>query len=351
MSYIYFENKTKEKPNKVIPYSNIISKFVNENDKNPMYLFRIKINTMELINTIDSNNSLINLILAVKFLSFSVIKFECDYYAYQKKIEINNEKSIFFEYKNLYELRELLRNKPLYLILIDKNSKRIICSTNLNIGLFSQDFFLNYDIGEIPPPPYKKEIFFFNNNIPICKSEISILIRREYYEYENHYKQNNLFNLHIPVQSISDKKLLIPSYFLSEKQEEKVNNDEKINFDIELNNKKKKDLNDDNFDIFKKPKFTPQPIYYHHKYKRNPDIFDDKGFSSLINEIKLNIPTNDTLSIDKNEDSNKNNKLYIKIPPRFPEDKIEKNLEEKNPEIINYDELMRKTYQGLYKNK
>ena len=58
MSYIYFENKAKEKPNKVIPYSNIISKFVNENDKNPMYLFRIKINAMEIINIIDSNSKI-----------------------------------------------------------------------------------------------------------------------------------------------------------------------------------------------------------------------------------------------------------------------------------------------------
>ena len=49
--------------------------------------------------------------------------------------------------------------------------------------------------------------------------------------------------------------------------------------------------------------------------------------------LKLNVPTNDTLSVDKNEDSNKNNKLYIKIPPRFPEDKIEKNLENRFGEV------------------
>ena len=52
-------------------------------------------------------------------------------------------------------------------------------------------FFLNYKINEIPPPVYKKEIYSLNNNIPICKGEIPLLIKREYYEYDEHYEKDN----------------------------------------------------------------------------------------------------------------------------------------------------------------
>jgi len=349
MSYFYYENKKADpdNPNKIIPYSNIIAKFGNKNDNIPMYLFRIKINSFQIINQINTELPLLNCILAVKFLSFSVIKFECNYYAYQKKIEINNEKNIFFEYQNSYELRELIRNKPLYIILIDKNTKQIICSTNINISLFSQDFFLNYKNNEIPPPAYKKEIYLLNNNIPICKGEISLLIRREYYEFNNNeYNENdNLIKLNIPVQSISDKKILIPSYFLSDnnKNKKEINN-EKINFDIEKTNIKiNKINNNDNFNIFEFPQYNPSPIYYYHDYKVNPDIYNDNTFSSLANEIKNSIP----IFENKDKEKEKNNKLYIKIPPRFPKEKIEINLSKNDFDVINYDELMKKTFQNI----
>ena len=348
MSYFCYQNKKADpdNPNKIIPYSNIIAKFVNKNDNKPMYLFRIKIKSFQIINQINTELPLINCILAVKFLSFSVIKFECNYYAYQKNIKINNEKNIFFEYQNSYELRELLRNKPLYILLINNNTKQIICSTNLNISLFSQDFFLNYKINEIPPPAYKKEIYLLNNSIPICKGEISLLIRREYYEYDEHYEEDNLFTLNIPVQSISDKKILIPSYFLSENNKQKEINNEIINFDIEKINIKQKEINNnDNFNIFELPKYTPSPIYYYHDYKENPDIYNDNTFSSLANEIKNAIPTFEK----KIKEKEKDNILYIEIPPRFPKEKIEINLTNKEPDVINYDELMKKTFNNIYK--
>ena len=86
MSYFCYQNKKADpdNPNKIIPYSNIIAKFVNKNDNKPMYLFRIKIKSFQIINQINTELPLINCILAVKFLSFSVIKFECNYYTYQK---------------------------------------------------------------------------------------------------------------------------------------------------------------------------------------------------------------------------------------------------------------------------
>ena len=348
MSYFCYQNKKAEpdNPNKIIPYSNIIAKFVNKNDNKPMYLFRIKIKSFQIINQINTELPLINCILAVKFLSFSVIKFECNYYAYQKNIKINNEKNIFFEYQNSYELRELLRNKPLYILLINKNTKQIICSTNLNISLFSQDFFLNYKINEIPPPAYKKEIYLLGGGIPICKGEISLLIRREYYEYDEHYEEDNLFTLNIPVQSISDKKILIPSYFLSENNKQKEINNEIINFDIEKINIKQKEINNnDNFNIFEFPKYNPSPIYYYHDYKVNPDIYNDNTFSSLANEIKNAIPTFEK----KIKEKEKDNILYIEIPPRFPKEKIEINLTNKETDVINYDELMKKTFNNIYK--
>ena len=45
----------------------------------------------------------------------------------------------------------------------------------------------------------------------------------------------------------------------------------------------------------------------------------------------------------------KDNKLYIEIPPRFPKDKIEINLTNKETDVINYDELMKKTFNNIYK--
>ena len=71
---------------------------MNKNDNKPIYLFRIKINFFQIIYQINTELPLINCILEVKFLAFSVIKFECNYYTYQKKIKINNEKNIFFEF-------------------------------------------------------------------------------------------------------------------------------------------------------------------------------------------------------------------------------------------------------------
>ena len=57
---------------------------MNKNDNKPIYLFRIKINSFQIIYQINTELPLINCILEVKFLSFSVIKFECNYYTYQK---------------------------------------------------------------------------------------------------------------------------------------------------------------------------------------------------------------------------------------------------------------------------
>ena len=113
-------------------------------------------------------------------------------------------------------------------------------------------------------------------------------------------------------------------------------NNEKINFDIEKTNIKiNKINNNDNFNIFEFPKYNPYPV--------NPDIYNDNTFSSLANEIKNSIP----IFENKDKEKEKNNKLYIKIPPRFPKEKIEINSSKNDFDVINYDELMKKTFQNI----
>ena len=49
------------------------------------------------------------------------------------------------------------------------------------------------------------------------------------------------------------------------------------------------------------------------------------------------------IKLKKKEDNN----LYIEIPPRFPNERIEINLPKKYF-VIYYDELMKKTFQNIY---
>ncbi len=65
----------------------------------------------------------------------------------------------------------------------------------------------------------------------------------------------------------------------------------------------------------------------------------------MANEIKNAIPTFEK----KIKEKEKDNILYIEIPPRFPKEKIEINLTNKETDVINYDELMKKTFNNIYK--
>ena len=77
----------------------------------------------------------------------------------KKNIEINQEKNIYFEINNLKQLIYLIKETPLYILLLDNNSKKIICSTKLNLELFANEKFLNYEYKR--PEIRKKSLFLF----------------------------------------------------------------------------------------------------------------------------------------------------------------------------------------------
>ena len=145
-----------------INYKQILS-LINNNNNNlttNLYLFYIKIGKNYLKKKIaDNNSTFFNFTLAVKFFSFSILKSKYDFYSYQKSIEINQEKNLYFEINNLKQLIYLIKETPLYILLLDNNSKKIICSTKLNIELFVNKKFLNYE-QEYKPPEIRIKTFF-----------------------------------------------------------------------------------------------------------------------------------------------------------------------------------------------
>ena len=119
MSYINFTNNNNVKINDTINYNQILS-LINNNNNNlttNLYLFHIKIGNILFKKISDNNSTFFNFTLAVKFLSFPTLKFNCDFYSYQKRIEINQEKNLYFENNNLKQLTYLIKETPLYILL------------------------------------------------------------------------------------------------------------------------------------------------------------------------------------------------------------------------------------------
>ena len=355
MSYINFTNNNNVKINDTINYNQILS-LINNNNNNlttNLYLFHIKIGNILFKKISDNNSTFFNFTLAVKFLSFPTLKFNCDFYSYQKRIEINQEKNLYFENNNLKQLTYLIKETPLYILLLDNNSKKIICSTKLNIELFANEKFLNYGQEFKPPEVRKKTLFLFEPKFKeaIANIEISLLISRQYLDKkEKNYKNKNYKDLINPIQIsnpqiyIVEPKVIIPEVFLNNIYDE---NKKEKKFDFNINNEYKKYLknqfqtqDDNNFDLnnFINQKYynQPKPIFLHH-FSNDENNYDN-NFNNELND--------DESSEEKNVIYKKADKLYIDVPGKFPKE-IDEIIEEKNLNIINYDKLMKDTYSKI----
>ena len=350
MSYIYFTNNKIINKNEKINYNQILN-LINNNNNNlnsPLFLFHIKIGNIIFKKLIDYNSTFFNFTLAVKFLNFPTLKFNCDFYSYQKRIEINQEKNLYFEFNNIDQLIYLIKETPLYIILLDNYSKKIICSTKLNIELFAKEKFLNYGKEFEPPFPRKKTLFLFEPKFKevIANIEITLLINRQYLEKKDkNYKKNfkdfiNPIQIPNPQIYIVEPKVIIPEVFLNNIYDE---NKKEKKFDFEIyNNEYKKYLkkqisnqDDDDINFITQNNNQPKPIFLHH-------FSNEENNNNFIDE-------NDDSNDEKNVIYKKADKLYIDIPGEFPK-KIDEIIEEKDLNIINYDKLMKETYSKIKLN-
>ena len=348
MSNINFKNNINTSNNDKINYNQILT-LINNNNKNlnsPLFLFHIKIGNIIFKKLLENNSTFFNFTLAVKFLNFPTLKFNCDFYSYQKRIEINQEKNLYFEFNNLNQLIYLIKETPLFILLLDNNSKKIICSTKLNIEIFANEKFLNYGKEFIPPSPRKKTLFLFEPKFKeaIANIDITLLINRQYLEKKNENYKKNFKDIINPIQIpnpqiyITEPKIIIPEVFLNNIYDE---NKKEKKFDFEIyNNEYKKYLKKtaSNFnekdDInFIKNNNQPKPIFLHH-------------FTNEENNYNFDEENNDDSNEEKNVIYKKADKLYIDVPGKFPKE-IDEIIEEKNLNIINYDKLMKDTYSKI----
>jgi hypothetical protein len=154
--------------------------FYNKNETNNLFLFEFFVFELyapkEIITTIKQPY------LALRFLNFPTLNLEGKLDT--DRIIFNQGKTSFFE-MDLNQLRKILNEEPLYVMLLDLNygDIKILASSRLNISIFSFDNFLDYSG---PPPPMRRNILklFDNAHSKVAEFDISLLIRREYFKYD-----------------------------------------------------------------------------------------------------------------------------------------------------------------------
>ena len=125
-----------------------------------------------------------NPILAFRLLDFPTLSIEGDINREKEMITFNQGKSSFFEME-LEILKDYLINEPLYVMFIDlfKGDMKILGSSRVNISIFNNDQFLNYE--EIPPKPRRNLLKLFDKEqVVVAEFDISLLIKREYFKYD-----------------------------------------------------------------------------------------------------------------------------------------------------------------------
>ena len=102
----------------------------------------------------------------------------------EEKIEFNQGKSSYFEME-VHELKDDLQKQPMYIMFADLNfgDVRMIGSSRLNVSMFAYDSFLQYQ-GSAPKPRRNILKLFDNTQRQVAEFDMSLLIRREYYKYE-----------------------------------------------------------------------------------------------------------------------------------------------------------------------
>lgn len=123
-------------------------------------------------------------VLAFRLMDFPTLTLEGNALYPQGVVRFNQGKSSYFEME-ISDLKENLMNYPMYIMFLDMNhgDMKIIGSSRLNISLFAYDNFLQFNGN--PPKPRRNILKLFDNALEkVADFEMSLLIRREYYKYE-----------------------------------------------------------------------------------------------------------------------------------------------------------------------
>jgi hypothetical protein len=122
--------------------------------------------------------------LFFRLLDFPSLQLQGTKNVVDEKIEFNQGKSSYFEME-VHELKDDLQKQPMYIMFADLNfgDVRMIGSSRLNISMFAYDSFLQYQ-GSAPKPRRNILKLFDNTQRQVAEFDMSLLIRREYYKYE-----------------------------------------------------------------------------------------------------------------------------------------------------------------------
>lgn len=329
--------------NPVISYPSLLSQIssVTPLSLKPLYVFTIQLYDITLSQPFFFYSPP-TFILGIKFLTFPSIILQTNFYSLQKRIEIQETRSIYFSYDDLESLRYHIKQTPLCIVLINKQTGKAFCSSRINLSLFSGDPFLNYEKGYTFPLPRRKMIQMYDDKyIQVGEIDVSLIIRREYINISPISKCNTKrIIIGAPEQYIDDPYLMKTEILLHGKYNKK-------NYEYEKEESNKKVFIKEaskRFNGVYKEKFIgeklqgPDPITLTHNIINQDENVEKQDYSGL-DKVNSSVITATLV---------KDTQMYIKPPPQFPissfEDKYNK---EKKSEYMNYDKLMKSTFKTL----
>ena len=339
--------------------------------------------------------TIVNPILAFRFLDFPTQEIPGKISKTDDHIIFNQGKSSFFEME-IEDLKLLLKNEPLYIMLIDNNfgELKIIGTSRVDISIFAFDNFLNYNEVDKKPLARRNILKLFDNcATTICELDMSLLIRRELIKLDtnsNYVKpkqeskvtiQNPLVisdNLNLKDNELNPIDNLVSNTFINSKINPIIRNNypperhnlksiDQVN-NKSLNQNKKmidKEINTylnnytenqvfldpsnsknfiDNLKNIIEGKSNPPSLFFHNKknnYFENIEIKSCIEVNKTIENKEIKNETNQEIKYLEVKFKGNENRNFIKAP--LPKDKEKKTkIEFKEKKVDNYDEKMKK---------
>ena len=165
-------------------------KQANLDIKNPMFLYEFFVFDLyipkEIVRSINTP------VLAFRLLDFPTQSIEGFKNVEKSCISFNQGKSCFFEME-MNRLKNYLLEEPLYIMLMDTNNgnMRVLGSSRVNISIFVYDQFLDYE-GDPPLPRRNLLKLFDNNGHTVGEFDVTLLIKRETFKYQDKSAEPNL---------------------------------------------------------------------------------------------------------------------------------------------------------------
>lgn len=334
--------------NPIINYPSLLSQIssVTPISSKPLYVFTVQLYDITFTQSFFFRSPP-TFILGIKFLTFPSIILPTNYYSLQKRIEIQETRSIYFSYDDLESLRYHIKQTPLCIVLVNKQTGKAFCSSRINLSSFTGDPFLNYEKDYTYPLPRRKMIQMYDENIiQIGEIDISLIIRREYINICPISKCNTKrIIIGAPEQCIDDPYLMKTEILLHGKYNKKNYEYEKeeSNKKVFIKEEKKR------YNGVYREKFIgeqlkgPDPITMTHNIMNQDENVEEELNHNDLDQTGSSIITTTLV---------KDNQMYIKPQPQFPISSFEdKSNKEKNSEYMNYDKLMKSTFKTLKLNK